>query len=44
MAWAAGKAVTDDPKILHATIALVPQIVAARDQIEQGRRIPPTLA
>jgi len=44
MVWTAGTATADDPAILHAAIALVPQIVEAGGQIEQGRRIPPNIA
>ncbi|HEY4041052.1 MAG TPA: acyl-CoA dehydrogenase family protein [Rhodopila sp.] len=34
----------DDSPILHAAIALAPQIRAAANEIEQGRRIPPAIA
>ena len=44
MTHVAGKAAKDDPPILHAAIALAPQIRAAREEIEAGRRIPPALA
>jgi hypothetical protein len=44
MVWTAGTAAADDPAILHAAIELVPQIVEAGDQIEQGRRIPLSIA
>jgi indole-3-acetate monooxygenase len=40
MTWPAGKADGNDSPILHAAIALIPQILAAGDEIEQGRRIP----
>ena len=40
----AGKASQEDSPILHAAIGLGPQIRAAREEIEQGRRIPPSLA
>ncbi|HXT79984.1 MAG TPA: acyl-CoA dehydrogenase family protein [Acetobacteraceae bacterium] len=44
MAWTAGKASGDDHPILYAAIDLVPRIAEAREQLEQGRRIPPSLA
>jgi indole-3-acetate monooxygenase len=44
MTHAAGKATADDPPILHAAIGLAEQIRAASDEIEQGRRIPPSMA
>jgi len=44
MGWQAGKAGADDPQILHAAIALTPQIAETSEFIEQGRRIPPPLA
>src|SRR5260370_38036880 len=44
MTHIAGKASKDDSPILHAAIGLAPQIRAASEQIEQGRRIPTPLA
>jgi alkylation response protein AidB-like acyl-CoA dehydrogenase len=44
MTWAVGKVAPDDSPILHAAIALTPQIIAAGDSIEQARRIPPPIA
>lgn len=44
MTHTAGKASEHDSPILHAAIGLVPQISAASEEIEQGRRIPPPLA
>ncbi|HEU0157420.1 MAG TPA: acyl-CoA dehydrogenase family protein [Stellaceae bacterium] len=44
MSHIAGKAAKHDSPILHAAIALAPQIRAASDAIEQGRRLPPRLA
>src|SRR3954454_6649657 len=44
MAWTAGTASADESPLLHAAIALVPQIAAAGDEIEQARRIPPHIA
>ncbi len=44
MTHIAGKAATDAPPILHAAIALLPQIRAAREKIEAGRRLPPAPA
>jgi indole-3-acetate monooxygenase len=40
----AGKALPDDPPLLHATIELGPRIRAASDEMERLRRIPPELA
>ena len=42
--YAAGEAGPDDHPILHAAIALAPDIRAASDEIEQGRRITPAIA
>ncbi|MFL5288478.1 MAG: acyl-CoA dehydrogenase family protein [Rhodopila sp.] len=44
MTWTAGTASADESPILHAAIALAPQIAAAGDEIEQARRIPPPIA
>src|SRR3954454_11458483 len=44
MAWTAGTASADESPLLHAAIALVPQIAAAGDEIEQARRIPQHIA
>jgi len=44
MAWTAGTASADESPILHAAIALAPQIAAAGGEIEQARRIPPPIA
>src|SRR4051812_48337610 len=44
MAWTAGTASANESPVLHAAIALVPQIAAAGDEIEQARRIPPRIA
>jgi len=40
----AGKASKEDSRILHAAVGLGSQIRAASEEIEQGCRIPPTLA
>jgi indole-3-acetate monooxygenase len=40
----AGEATADDPPILHAAIELAEQIRTASDEIERGRRIPPSIA
>jgi indole-3-acetate monooxygenase len=40
MTYPAGEASANDHPILHAAIAIVPQIRAAADEIEQGRRLP----
>lgn len=44
MTYVAGKASGNDSPILHAAVGLAPQIEAAREEIEHGRRIPPALA
>jgi len=44
MTWTAGTASGDESPILHAAIALTPQIAAAGNEIEQARRIPPSIA
>ena len=44
MTHAAGQATVDDPPVLHAAIGLAEQIRAASDEIERGRRIPPSTA
>jgi alkylation response protein AidB-like acyl-CoA dehydrogenase len=44
MTHIAGKASKEDSPILHAAIGLAPQIRAASEEIEQGRRIPLALA
>ena len=41
---AAGKATAEDSPVLHAAIGLAEQIRAASDEIERGRRIPPSIA
>jgi indole-3-acetate monooxygenase len=43
MIHTAGVAGTDDSPILRAAVSLAPAIRAARDEIEQGRRIPITI-
>jgi alkylation response protein AidB-like acyl-CoA dehydrogenase len=40
----AGKALPDDPVLLHAAIELGPKIRAAGDEMERMRRIPPEIA
>ena len=40
----AGRALSDDPQVLHAAIELGPKIRAAGDEMEQMRRVPPHLA
>jgi alkylation response protein AidB-like acyl-CoA dehydrogenase len=40
----AGEATADDPPVLHAAIGLAEQIRAANDEIERGRRLPPSIA
>jgi indole-3-acetate monooxygenase len=40
----AGKASNEDSPILHAAIGLAPQIRAASEEIEQGRRLPGSIA
>jgi alkylation response protein AidB-like acyl-CoA dehydrogenase len=44
MIRAAGQAAADDSPVLHAAIGLTQQIRAAGDEIERGRRIPPSIA
>jgi alkylation response protein AidB-like acyl-CoA dehydrogenase len=44
MTWIAGTASADESPTLHAAISLAPQIAAAGDEIEQARRIPPSIA
>jgi indole-3-acetate monooxygenase len=44
MMLSAGKALPDDPPLLHAAIELGPRIRAASDEMERLRRIPPELA
>jgi alkylation response protein AidB-like acyl-CoA dehydrogenase len=39
----AGVAATDDPPVLHAAIGLAEQIRGASEEIEAGRRLPPSL-
>src|SRR5712671_1741688 len=41
---AAGQAIADDSPILHAAIGLAEQIQAASEEIERGRRLPPSIA
>ena len=41
---AAGRATADDSPILHAAIGLADQIRAASEEIERGRRLPPSIA
>jgi alkylation response protein AidB-like acyl-CoA dehydrogenase len=40
----AGQATADDPPVLHAAIGLAEQIRSAGEEIEQGRRLPPSIA
>ena len=40
MTYAAGQAEPNDSPILHAAIAMAPQIRAAGDEIERARRLP----
>jgi alkylation response protein AidB-like acyl-CoA dehydrogenase len=40
----AGQATADDPPVLHAAIGLTEQIRAASEEIERGRRLPPSIA
>ena len=40
----AGRAAADDSPILHAAIGLAEQIRTASDEIERGRRLPPSMA
>jgi alkylation response protein AidB-like acyl-CoA dehydrogenase len=44
VSYTAGEAGPADSPILHAAIALAPQIRAAGDEIERARRIPPPIA
>jgi alkylation response protein AidB-like acyl-CoA dehydrogenase len=44
MTHIAGKASNEDSPILHAAIGLAPQIRAASEEIEQGRRLPRPIA
>jgi indole-3-acetate monooxygenase len=44
MRYAAGCAGPEDSEVLHAAIALMPQIRAAGDEIERGRRMPRPIA
>src|SRR5215469_16204513 len=44
MTHSAGAATAEDSPILHAAIGLAEQIRAASDEIERGRRIPPSIA
>src|SRR5690242_3801805 len=44
MTYFAGQAGPEDSPVLHAAIGLAEQIRAARDEIERGRRIPPSIA
>jgi indole-3-acetate monooxygenase len=44
MTYAAGEAGPDDSPVLHAAIGLAPQIRAAADDIERGRRLPPAIS
>jgi alkylation response protein AidB-like acyl-CoA dehydrogenase len=44
MTHAAGEATEDDSPALHAAIGLAEQIRAASDEIERGRRMPPSIA
>ena len=41
---AAGGATADDSPVLHAAIGLAQQIQAASEEIERGRRLPPSIA
>src|ERR1700719_3356605 len=41
---ATGQATADDSPILHAAIGLAEQIRAASEEIERGRRLPPSIA
>ena len=43
MTYAAGQAEPTDSPILHAAIAMAPQIRAAGDEIEQARRLPASI-
>ena len=42
--YSAGRAASDDSPILHAAIGLAEQIRAASEEIERGRRLPPSIA
>jgi indole-3-acetate monooxygenase len=44
MTHAAGQATAGDSPVLHAAIGLTQQIRAASDEIERGRRLPPSIA
>jgi alkylation response protein AidB-like acyl-CoA dehydrogenase len=44
MTYPAGQAGPEDHPVLHAAIALAPQVLAASDEIEQDRRITPPVA
>ena len=44
MTHTAGEATGDDSPILYAAIGIAEQIRAASDEIERGRRIPPSIA
>jgi hypothetical protein len=44
MTHTAGEATGDDSPILHAAIGIAEQIRAASEEIERGRRIPPSIA
>jgi hypothetical protein len=44
MTWIAGTASADESPILHAAISMAPQIATAGEEIEQARRIPPSIA
>jgi alkylation response protein AidB-like acyl-CoA dehydrogenase len=44
MTYAAGRAEPTDSQILHAAIAMSPRIRAAAEEIEQGRRLPRSIA
>lgn len=44
MTHAAGSANPNDSPILHTAIALAPEIRAAADEIERGRRLPPAIS
>ena len=43
MTYAAGQAEPNDSPILHAAIAMAPQIRAAGDEIERERRLPASI-
>ncbi len=44
MSCVAGKAVRDDPPVMHAAIELGAQIHAASEEIERSRRLPERIA